>query len=94
MLPGENEQDFHQLANAFQASLLPANPAEQSLVHQMVLACWKLRRYDRVETSPFVYQGQGALFRLSRFYSTNQRCFYRALDRLRRLRPAPPLSPR
>lgn len=88
VLPGEDEQDLHQLAKAFHAAMLPAGPAEQSLVRQMVLACWKLRRHDRVETAGYLSQGPEALIRLARFYSRDQRCFYRALDRLESLRPA------
>jgi hypothetical protein len=88
VLPGEDEQDLHQLAKAFQAAMLPAGPAEQSLVYQMVLACWKLRRHDRVETAGYLSQGPEALIRLARFFSRDQRCFYRAFDRLQSLRSA------
>ena len=91
VLPGENRQDLRQLAEALHAALQPAGPAEESLVRQIILACWKLRRHDRAETASYPSQGPEALISLSRFYSRDQGRFYRALDRLQRLRSARPL---
>jgi len=88
VLPGENKRELHQLAEALHAALQPAGPAEESLVHQIILACWKLRRHDRAETAGYLTQGPEALISLSRFYSRDQPCFYRAFDRLESLRSA------
>src|SRR5262252_6159126 len=51
VLPGENASNLEALMDSFEDTFRPANPAEQELVRQMVMATWRLRRFSQVETS-------------------------------------------
>jgi len=50
VLPHENADDYEKLREGMLESYAPENPAEQSIVEELVNACWRLMRLHRVET--------------------------------------------
>jgi len=53
VLENENEQEFQEMLEAFEAEHQPIGPTEILLVQQMVMAAWRLRRLRAVETGLF-----------------------------------------
>ncbi len=53
VLENENEQEFQEMLEAFEAEHQPTGPTESLLVQQMVMATWRLRRLRAVETGLF-----------------------------------------
>jgi len=44
VLANENREHFDEMLEAFQAEYHPARPTEDLLVHQMIMAAWRLAR--------------------------------------------------
>jgi hypothetical protein len=53
VLANENREHFDEMLEAFQAEYRPAGPTENLLVHQMVMAAWRLPRMRGIETGLF-----------------------------------------
>src|SRR6476660_5171088 len=53
VLDNENEQEFQEMLEAFEAGHQPVGPTENLLVQQMVMAAWRLKRLRAVETGLF-----------------------------------------
>src|SRR5713101_6387312 len=54
MLPGENQEEFHQLCDDLEAEWDPQTRTEQLYVEQMAVSQWKLRRMEIGEASLLV----------------------------------------
>ncbi len=53
VIDGEDEEAFDELLNTFLDDLQPAGPLETALVHQVVMAQWRLARCRAIETGFF-----------------------------------------
>ena len=53
VLENENEQEFQEMLEAFEAEHQPTGPTENLLVQQMVMAAWRLQRLRALETGLF-----------------------------------------
>jgi hypothetical protein len=53
VLANENREHFDEMLEAFHAEYHPAGPTENLLVHQMVMAAWRLARMRGIETGLF-----------------------------------------
>ena len=53
VLENENEQEFQEMLEAFEAEHQPIGPTENLLVQQMVMAAWRLQRLRALETGLF-----------------------------------------
>jgi hypothetical protein len=53
VLDNENPAHFQEMLDAFHAEHQPVGPTEDLLVHQMVMAAWRLQRLRAVETGLF-----------------------------------------
>ena len=53
VIEGEDEEAFDELLNTFLDDLQPASPVETALVHQVVMAQWRLARCRALETGFF-----------------------------------------
>jgi len=53
VLENENEQEFQEMLEAFEAEHQPIGPTENLLVQQIVMAAWRLKRLRAVETGLF-----------------------------------------
>src|SRR5579864_4642756 len=53
VLPGENQDEFHQVCNALEAEWHPQSRTEQFYVEQMAVSQWKLVRMEVVEVNIF-----------------------------------------
>ena len=55
-LPEENLEEFNDLLESFSAQFQPQSPFERSLVLQMAVADWRMRRAVRLETGILAYR--------------------------------------
>jgi len=56
IIPGENLEDFEQLAAEYRDHYQPVGPAETGLLNQAVHAQWMQRRYFRIEAAVINYR--------------------------------------
>jgi hypothetical protein len=56
ILPGENEADFQDLLDSYEAEHEPTTPTENTLVSQLAMATWRMRRLYRIETGFYAYK--------------------------------------
>jgi hypothetical protein len=55
VLGNEDEAAFQSLAAAMRDDLTPVGPLQEQLADQIVLAIWRARRWERIETELFNY---------------------------------------
>ena len=56
VLKGESESDFTGLLDSFEAEHEPATPTEETLVMQLAMAAWRLRRLYHAEAGFYAYK--------------------------------------
>jgi hypothetical protein len=56
VLKGENQADFTDLLNSYEAEHAPTTPTEEALVVQLAMATWRLRRLYHQEAGFYTYQ--------------------------------------
>jgi hypothetical protein len=56
ILPGENEADFKELLDSYEAEHEPSTPTEDALVTQLAMATWRMRRLYHVEAGFYAYK--------------------------------------
>jgi len=56
ILPGENEADFKELLDSYEAEHEPSTPIECDLVTQLAMATWRMRRLYHVEAGFYTYK--------------------------------------
>jgi hypothetical protein len=105
LLAGEDRQAFEDLRQAFLDKYQPAGPDELYCVERMLSAYWRSRRIPTIEARLF-NNNQAAVTiaftqdpaawdgftRLSRYETSLDRVFYRALNELTRLKGATPVA--
>src|SRR5579859_8093329 len=100
VLPGENQDEFHQLCNDLEAEWRPQSRTEQFYVEQMAVSQWKLVRMEVSEVNIFKDAPSNQLSTLDRLWQAEcrmERSYTRALRELERLQnsrpqPDPPLE--
>jgi len=56
ILPGENEADFKELLDSYEAEHEPSTPLERDVVTQLAMATWRMRRLYHVEAGFYAYK--------------------------------------
>lgn len=102
LLPTEDESELRALSTRLFSELQPRNEIENFLVHQILVAAWKLRRMNMIETQLWNWHADGgkdqyALSwiklckkdlpdKIHRYSASIERSFYRALKELKELK--------
>jgi len=88
IIPGENAGDYEGLLNALLEEYQPANPTEDTLVHELAQSHWLMQRAIAMQNNCFTSEGVDAkqLAVFLRYYTTYERSFHRALNTLLRLK--------
>jgi hypothetical protein len=91
VLPGESQEEFQALRNAYRSEFQPRSPQEEDLVLQMASADWRLRRSIRVEAALSLLRFGEMFERFHRHETRIRRGFDKALQALQlvQARPAP-----
>lgn len=101
VLAGEDQQAFDELRRSFLEKYRPQDPDELYCVDKMIASYWRSRRIPKIEAELFSNRisGMAVAFtqdasawdgfaRLTRYESSLDRIFYRALNQLRELQAA------
>jgi hypothetical protein len=51
VIQGENAADIHALLEFYESEFKPSTPTEDALITDLVACAWRLRRFNRIETS-------------------------------------------
>lgn len=97
VLPAEDRARFNEFLEQFRATFAPVTINDESLVHEIAAARWKLNRLERIETEMFAALADPSLaftdketaagfIRLDRYRTNLQRIYHRAVRELRAVR--------
>jgi hypothetical protein len=99
VLPCEDMETFNALLDEYLNEYRPVTPTERFLVTELVQAQWRVMRADAIEAEVLnpgdnptyagiadMFRESGALDRLTRYAQTARRAFYKAQEKLQRLR--------
>jgi len=89
VVAGESQEDFDALSAEYLRELQPASLEARSLVNELVLCEWRLRRFAVIETQIFTYAGGpliGPLGRAYYLYAKSFSALQRQIDSTRRAR--------
>jgi hypothetical protein len=88
IIPGENAAEYEATLDELLEEHQPANPTEDTLVHELARSHWLMQRAIAMQNSCFTTEGVDAkqLAVFLRYYTTYERSFHRALNALLRLK--------
>ena len=81
ILPGEQQSDFTDLLQTFEAEYQPATPIAETHVRELAMSTWRLNRLDLTEAA-ICAAGPSAMAYVSRIQTRLEGLFYRGLRAL------------